>query len=201
MRYTDFIWEDTALKTSKSFYDWLFIGTLLFFGLSLIHISFALLGILCAITPFVLVSKTGKKRWCQSYCPRASLLTTLFNRFSLKLTPTKWLYAPNTKRYVLNLFCMNLVMIVLSTMMVASNRMPAMDYVRFLMAFPIPIELPQLLTFNMPEVVIHLSYRVFSIMFTSTILGLLLGFLFRPRSWCAVCPVQTLTTTMIQTNS
>ena len=82
----------------------------------------------------------------------------------------------------------------------ALDRIPPMDYVRFLMAFPIPIELPQLLQINLPDALIHLSYRIFSVMFTSTVIGLTMGFLFRPRSWCGICPVQTLTTTMITQN-
>ena len=53
--------------------DWLFLGTILFFILGVVHISFALLGFICMVTPFVLYLKTGKKLWCQIYCPRAAL--------------------------------------------------------------------------------------------------------------------------------
>ena len=192
--------EDLQLKISFNIYNWLFLATLLFFGLSFVHISFGLLGLICAITPFLLAYKTNSKLWCKSYCPRASLFTKLFASISLNKKAPSWLYSKQTKRFVLNFFCINLVMISMSTTMVALDRIPPMDYVRFLMAFPIPIELPQLLQINLPDALIHLSYRIFSVMFTSTVIGLTMGFLFRPRSWCGICPVQTLTTTMITQN-
>ncbi|MDH8679328.1 hypothetical protein QE109_14315 [Fusibacter bizertensis] len=183
------------MTTSKiNWTNLLFIGTILFFALSFVNIAFAFLGIICVITPFYMVVKTGKKLWCTTYCPRANLFTRLFKKISFDLKPPKWLYSKDTKRLVLNFFCINLVFIVLSTYMVAKNNIPPMNFVRFLIVFQIPFELPQLIPIEIPVILSHISYRIFSIMFTSTVVGMILGVLYRPRSWCAVCPVQTLTT-------
>ena len=172
----------------------LFLGTILFFILSLINISFAFLGIICVITPFYMVIKSGEKLWCTTYCPRASLFSKLFKKISLDLKPPEWLYKKETKRFVLNYFCINLVFIVFSSYMVAQNSIMPMNFVRLLMVFQIPVELPQLIHIALPDVISHIGFRIFSIMFTSTIIGMILGIMFKPRTWCAICPVQTLTT-------
>lgn len=178
----------------KRWKDWLFLGTLLFFGLSLVNISFALVGVICMVLPFIMRLTARDKLWCKGYCPRASFFSKVLKPFSLGKKAPEWLYSAKTKRLVLNLFCINLYFASMSTVMVALGKLAPMAYVRFLMAFVVPIQLPQLITFDLPPFIEHLSYRVFSIMFTSTVIGIILGVLFKPRSWCAVCPIQTLTT-------
>jgi len=44
----------------------------------------------------------------------------------------------------------------------------------------------------LPDWVVHLGFRVYSMMFTTTIIGLLLGYLYRARTWCAICPMGAL---------
>ncbi|WXR61115.1 4Fe-4S binding protein [Peptostreptococcaceae bacterium AGR-M142] len=36
---------------------------------------------------------------------------------------------------------------------------------------------------------IAISYLLFRMMFVSSIIGVLLGFIYKPRSWCQVCPM------------
>jgi len=178
----------------KRWKDWLFLGTLLFFGLSLINISFALVGVICMVLPFMMRLTARDKLWCKGYCPRASLFSKVLKPISLGIKAPDWLYTDKTKQLVLRLFCINLFFASMSTMMVFFGRIEPMNYVRFLMAFVVPIQLPQFITLNLPPFIIHFSYRIFSIMFTSSIIGIIIGILYRPRSWCAICPVQTLTT-------
>ncbi|MDD4451101.1 MAG: 4Fe-4S binding protein, partial [Sphaerochaeta sp.] len=52
----------------------LFYITLAYFALGIISILFANLALLCMALPFILLAKAKKKLWCQTYCPRASLL-------------------------------------------------------------------------------------------------------------------------------
>lgn len=201
MRYpseeTTFSTGGGVLKQIK-WMDWLFLGTLLFFILGMVHISLALLGFICMVTPFVMALKTRKRLWCSGYCPRAALFTKLLSKVSLGLKPPKWLFTANTKQLVIGFFCINLGFVVMSTVMVALDRVAPMAFIRFLIFFQVPLELPQLLDLNVPDFITHLGYRIYSIMFTSTVIGLLLGFLYKPRTWCAVCPIQTLTTQIIK---
>ena len=186
------------LKKKFNLYDGFFVVPIVFFALSLVNVTLGVLGLICAVTPFVLVYKKRDTVWCKSYCPRAGFFTKVFRKISLNKKAPNWLYTQKTKRFVQNFFCVNLMMMTMSTVMVALGKMPPMDYVRFLMAFPVPMELPQLIQFSEPDALLHFSYRIFSIMFTSTVIGSVMGLLYRPRSWCGICPVQTLTKTMIK---
>jgi uncharacterized membrane protein YciS (DUF1049 family) len=63
---------------------------------------------------------------------------------------------------------------------------------RFLIVVPIPIRLPQLITFGAPVWLTHLSFRLLSMMLTTTVVGLILAWVYRGRTWCAICPISTL---------
>lgn len=182
------------INTHKK-YNWLFMGTILFFTLGLVHITFSWLGVICMVTPFIMAIRTGKKPWCsQPYCPRAHFFIRFLSRYSMNIKAPDGLFSEKTKQLVLRLFCINLFFAGMSTLMVYLGRIEPMLYVRFLMAFPMPFDLPQILNFNLPVFFIHVSYRLYSIMFTSTVVGLILGLIFKPRTWCVICPIQTLTT-------
>ena len=81
----------------------------------------------------------------------------------------------------------------MSTIIVGLGRVEAMDLLRFLIAFPIPFDMPQLIIINLPDFIIHFSYRVYSIMLTSVVIGSILGIIYKPRTWCSICPISTLT--------
>jgi hypothetical protein len=179
-------------------YDFLFFGTIAFFVLSFVHIVFAWLGLLCMSTPFILAGRSGKNLWCRSYCPRAQFFTKIIAPISLKRPMPKLLRSQKTRRNIITFFCINLMMIVLSTLNVANGSMAPMAFVRFLMIFTMPFELPQLLHFTVSPVVLHLSYRLYSIMFSSTLVGLTLAILYMPRTWCSICPVQTMVTDIVK---
>ncbi len=171
----------------------LFIGTIIFFIVGMIHITLALLGILCMVLPFILRAWSGKKLWCTTYCPRASLFNKLLKPIALNRKAPKWLFSKQAKKAVLVFFLINLFFITMSTLMVGLGRIEPMIYLRFLIAFKIPIELPQMFAWDAPNYLLHLGYRFYSMMLTTTTVGLMLGTLYRPRAWCNICPIQTLT--------
>ena len=168
----------------------LFTITLLYFCLGFINIHFALLGFICMIFPFALLFKTKKKTWCQGYCPRANLYSKVgktTSKFSLK-TPNFFIKG-DMKWYMLVYFCVSLFVIITSTIKV-SQGMPALEQLRFLLIFPLE-GMPQLIHINSIPWVLHLSYRFYSMMMTTTILGYVMALIFRPRTWCTVCPIAT----------
>lgn len=171
-----------------------YIITILFFALGFFNIIFAWLGFACMIIPFVLLAKDGKKTWCQSYCPRANLFTVLFQGRSLtgRSTP-KWLKNKNTKWVFLVYFSFNIFILIMSTLMVFRGRIDAMEKVRFMIAFQLPWNMPQLLNIDsLPSWAVHLSFRVYSMMFTTTVIGMILAWIYKPRTWCTVCPINTI---------
>lgn len=77
---------------------------------------------------------------------------------------------------MLTYFCFNFFVLTMSTIRVFLNKMEPVKQVRFLIAFPLPWSMPQFLTIGpFPDWAVHLSFRVYSMMFTTTIIGLILA--------------------------
>ncbi|MDD2533905.1 MAG: 4Fe-4S binding protein [Eubacteriales bacterium] len=175
---------------------WTFTAS--YFVLVFVNIHLSFLAFFCLITPFVLLWKDRRKTWCQYYCPRASFFTRMTAKKASDKPIPRWLFSPKVKQGVVYYFLFNLMIMAASTTQVALGKMAPMLMPRFLILFPIPVTLPQLLTWNMPIWSTHLAYRLLSMMLTTTIIGLYLGFKYRSRSWCAICPVATLSDQALQ---
>lgn len=170
-----------------------YLITIVFFVLGFFNIMFAWFGFICMALPFILLARDGKKTWCQNYCPRANLFTTLFKKMSLtgKAGPA-WLVRGKAKWFVFTYFIFNLFVMIMSTIMVVRDRVIPMTNVRFLLALKLPWDMPQVLNIGVfPDWMVHLSFRMYSMMLTTTILGMILAFLYKPRTWCTVCPINT----------
>ncbi|HAN44508.1 MAG TPA: hypothetical protein DCP97_03860 [Ruminococcaceae bacterium] len=174
--------------------NYLFIFTVIFFILGMVNILFAWLGLACMLLPFILLVRDSKKTWCQKYCPRASLYTTCgkaTSKFSLK-TP-RFFVSGGMKWIILAYFALSMFIVINSTIKVASGNVPPMLHVRFLIMFRLPFDLPQLIAISgLPQWTYHFGYRFYSLMLTTTILGLIMALVYKPRTWCTVCPVSTL---------
>lgn len=181
-------------------HKYLFLITVSFFVLGLINIHFSLFGILCMILPFILLRKEHKKTWCQGYCPRAGLYSTCGKSKKWKPLPTpRFLISKDMRWIMLVYFGISLFFILMSTLGVVKGMKPAMEYLRFFILFPLPFEMPQLLDIiNLSPWLTHLSYRIYSMMMTTTILGLLLAMFYKPRTWCAICPISTISDTLLK---
>ena len=181
---------------------YLFLITLSFFALGFINIHFSLLGFICMALPFILLFRDKRKTWCQGYCPRASLYTTCG-----KLTPKHSHKTPiffikgNMKWIMLSYFGVSLLFILMSTLKVASGSMSSMNYLRFLLVISFGKEMPQLVNFsNIAPWITHLSYRFYSMMMTTTFLGFILGLIYKPRTWCTICPIATVSDVYLKQN-
>lgn len=178
----------------KNWMNYLYIITISFFALGFFNIIFAWLGLICMIFPFVLLSRDKKKTWCQNYCPRASLFQTLFKGRSLSgKNGPNWLIRGKAKWVMLGYFSINLFILTMSTVMVFKGIREPLEKIRFLLAFQFPWDIPQILNLGtMPDWIVHLSFRIYSMMFTTTVLGLILSWIFKPRTWCTICPINTI---------
>lgn len=172
---------------------YLYLITLTYFALGFINIHFSLIGLICMIIPFILLFKNKKKTWCQSYCPRSSLYTKV-GKIKKHSRPTPKFFTKGSMKYIiLTYFSISLFIIFMSTLMVANGKRPPMDYLRFLIFIRLPGTMPQLISFHqIVPWITHLSYRMYSMMMTTTLLGLSLGLFYKPRTWCTVCPIATL---------
>lgn len=183
-------------KKQQGLVPGLFLVTLLYFSLGFVSILFGLLAFFCMAIPFVLLARYKKKVWCSTYCPRASLLLKTGTKQKTRPIPRQFSNG-TLKKVMLWYFGLNLLFITGSTIQVAMGNMASMEYVRLFIAIPL-VPLPQLITVEAPSAIMHLSYRLYSMMLSSTILGIVLSRLYRPRIWCAICPVGTLSNEILR---
>ncbi|NCB01231.1 MAG: 4Fe-4S binding protein [Spirochaetia bacterium] len=169
----------------------LFIITILYFFLPFISIIFALAAFLCMAIPFIILTTKKKNLWCRHYCPRASFTSVIGRKKgNYKKTP-KMFNDGYLRKLLLTYFTMNLIFITGSTIQVALGNMASMPYIRLFIAIPL-FPLPQLYDITISQWLLHLSYRLYSMMLSSTLLGVWFALRYRGRAWCAVCPVGTL---------
>ncbi|HEY5584779.1 MAG TPA: 4Fe-4S binding protein [Ruminiclostridium sp.] len=187
---------------NRGWRKYLFIIAIMFFTLGFFNILFAWFGFVCLILPFILLAKNKRKTWCQDFCPRANLFGVLFRNRSLTgRAGPNWLIKGKAEWFVLVYFIFNLFVLTMSTFMVILGKRAPIDKIRFLIAFKLPWNIPQLLDFGVfPDWSVHLSFRIYSMMFTTTVLGLLLAWIFRPRTWCTVCPINTVSDLILYKN-
>lgn len=174
----------------------IFVITLLYFSLGFVSILFGLLAVFCMGIPFILLARYKKKLWCSTYCPRASLLLKTGTAKRTRAIPRHFSNG-KLKKVMLWYFGLNLLFITGSTIQVAMGNMASMEYVRLFIAIPLT-PLPQLLEISSPPALLHLSYRFYSMMLSSTLLGIALSRIYRPRIWCAICPVGTVSTALLK---
>ena len=182
---------------------YLFIFTLLYFLLGLVNIHLALLGVFCMLIPFILLLRDRKKTWCTGYCPRAAFYSMINKQKKRKVrTLPKFIVNGNLKDILVIYFILNISFVTMSTIGVATGKIFPMEYLRFLIVFPIPFRMPQLIGLaNFLPWLTHLSYRIYSMMMTATVLGLIMSKLYKSRSWCVVCPIGALSDRMLKNNS
>jgi hypothetical protein len=180
-------------KEWKNMQSSLFVVTILFFLIGMIHISFATVGLLCFGVPLYLYLKYKEKVWCKHICPRAGFFTKVLSKINIGLKPPQFLAGAEFRKAVVIYFAINLFFVTMSTIMVSIGRLEPIEMVRFMIVYSIPLKLPQLLDLNVSDNLVHLGYRAYSMMFTSTFIGVILGVLYKPRTWCRICPVNTLT--------
>ncbi|MDF2859335.1 MAG: putative rane protein [Neobacillus sp.] len=178
----------------------LFFITIFFFALGFVNIHFSLLGIVCMTLPIILLLKDRKKTWCQGYCPRASLYTNCgkTKKWNSRKTP-QFFIKGNMKWIMLAYFGVSLFFIIMSTLGVARDIRPAMETLRFLILIPLPFKMPQLFDIiDLAPWLTHLSYRFYSMMMTTTFLGLILAMVYKPRTWCTICPIATVSDVILK---
>jgi len=180
----------TKQNRSRGLVPALFLITLLYFALGFVSILFGLLAVFCITIPFILLTGYKKKLWCSTYCPRASLLMQTGTKKKTRAIPRQFSNG-TLKKAMLWYFGLNLLFITGSTIQVGMLNMPSMEFIRLFIVIPL-VPLPQLIPVEAHPALLHLSYRLYSMMLSSTILGIVLSRLYRQRIWCAICPVGTL---------
>ncbi|HSN58890.1 MAG TPA: 4Fe-4S binding protein [Clostridiaceae bacterium] len=182
------------MKKKKKWYEYLWILSAAYMILGFVNIMFAWLGLICFLVPILISAVKGDKSYCGRYCGRGQLFELLGNRFNLSrkkdipaFIRNKWF------RYGF-----------LGFFMVMFANMIFMTYLVFHGAGSLREVVTLLWTIRMPwdwaygggffaQWTAQFAFGFYSLMLTSTTLGLITMALYKPRSWCVYCPMGTMT--------
>ncbi|MEG1994164.1 MAG: 4Fe-4S binding protein, partial [Oscillospiraceae bacterium] len=130
---------------------------------------------------------------CNSYCGRGQLFEILGNRLKLsknracpRVLKTNWF------RYgFLTFFMIMFGNMLYSTYLVFANAKELKQVVTLLWTFRLPWDFAY--TANVAPWVAQFSFGFYSVMLTSTVLGIITMLFYKPRTWCVYCPMGTMT--------
>ena len=182
------------MKKQKKWYDYLWIVSLLYLVLGFFNIMFAWLGLICFFVPLIISIVSGNKTYCNRYCGRGQLFRILGGKLGLsrkkdvpKFLKSKWF------RYgFLAFFMFMFGNMLFSTYLVFKGTNSLKEVVTILWTFKVPWSFA-FNGANVPAWVVQFAFGFYSVMLTSTILGVITMLLYKPRSWCVYCPMGTMT--------
>ena len=176
----------------KRWYDYLWIGELLYLSLGIFNILFAWLGMLFFTVPLMVAMIGGNKAYCNRFCGRGQLLQLLGGKLKLSRNapPPVFLRSRWFRYGFLIFFLFFFGMMLFSTYKVFAGA-PLSETITLLWVFKLPWEWAEV--GMVAPWVAQFAFGFFGVMLTSTVLGLVTMVLFRPRSWCVYCPMGTMT--------
>lgn len=178
----------------RKWYDFLWIASALYLILGFFNILFAWLGLICFLTPLAISFISGSKAYCNKYCGRGQLFTLLGKKLGLsrnKPMPS-WLKSRWFRYGFLSFFMVMFGLMIFNTVLVFKDVKTLSQVVTLLWTFKIPWHWANWVT-GIPAWISQFSFGFYSIMLTSTLLGLITMILFKPRSWCVYCPMGNMT--------
>ncbi|MCI1959032.1 MAG: 4Fe-4S binding protein [Clostridia bacterium] len=186
------------MKTKKKWNDWLWIWSALYLSLGFFNIMFAWLGLICFITPLLVAIFGKSKAYCNSYCGRSQLFNLLGNKLHLSRNrPTpKWVRSKWWRYGFLTFFMTMFFNMLYVTFLVFNGTNGLKQAVKLLWTFKLPWQFAYHGTPFIAEWTAQFAFGFYSIMLTSTVLGIITMILFKSRSWCVYCPMGTMTQTI-----
>ena len=175
----------------KHWYDYLWIWTILYFALGFFNILFAWLGMIDFLVPLFIAIFRGNKAFCNRYCGRGQLLWKC-GSCSRKAPAPRWLSSKGFRYGFLVFFLTMFGSMVFNTWLVAAGAESLREAIKLLWMFRVPWGWTYTAG-TVPDWVAQFAFGFYSIMLTSTIIGLAVNVLFKPRCWCSFCPMGTMT--------
>lgn len=180
-------------KNKKKLTDYMWILSVTYLVLGLFNILFAWLGLLCFFIPLIISIAGGGKKYCNIYCGRGQMLDLMGNKLKLSrqkdipyFLKTKWF------RYGFLIFFLTMFVSMLSTTyLVFSNVASLKEVITLIWTFKVPWNWVD--TSMVSPWIAQFAFGFYSMMLTSTILGIITMMLYKPKSWCVYCPMGTMT--------
>lgn len=183
------------MKKRKKWYDYLWIVSAAYLILGFFNILFAWLGLICFFVPLGIALVKGNKSYCNRYCGRGQLFELLGGKFGLSRNkPVPNFLKQKWFRYAfLTFFMAMFANMLFTTYLVFANASGLREVVTLLWTFRLPWHFAASSTALVAPWIAQFAFGFYSVMLTSTVLGLITMFLFKPRSWCVYCPMGTMT--------
>lgn len=180
------------MKKPWNHYLWIFSTTYLLLGF--FNIMFAWLGLLCFFIPLLGSLFGGDKFYCNAYCGRGQLFGLLGEKFKLsrKKDVPMFLKRPWFRYAFLVFFMTMFFLMIFQTVLVFQGAQDLKETVTLLWTFKLPWHWAYHDNALAPWMA-QFAFGFYSVMLTSTVLGMITMALFKPRSWCVYCPMGTMT--------
>ena len=181
-----------GVMKKKRWFDYLWIVSSVYLALGFFNILFAWLGMICFFTPLLISVAGGGKAYCNRYCGRGQLFELLGNRLGMsrKKNPPEFLRSA-WFRYGFLIFFMTMFGMMLYVTYLVFAGADLKQVVTLLWVFKLPWWWTS--TAFVSPWIAQFAFGLYSVMLTSTFLGLVTMVLFKPRSWCVYCPMGTMT--------
>ncbi len=182
------------MHKKKKWYNYLWIWSILYFVLGFFNILFAWLGMIDFLVPLGFAIIGGNKRFCNKYCGRGQLFTLVGRRKGrkpAKVAP-RWIFSTWFRYGFLAFFLTMFGVMVFQTYLVASGASGLREVVKLFWTFNVPWDWAYSGSM-FPDWVAQFSFGFYSMMLTSTLIGLIALVFYRPRTWCGFCPMGTMT--------
>ena len=178
----------------RKWYDYRGILSLTSLALGFFNILFAWLGLLCFFIPILISVTVGTKGYCNRYCGRGQLFSLLGGRFgfSRKKDIPKWMKSRGFRYGFLVFFFLMFFQMLWNTYLVFAGTQDLRQMVTLLWTFQVPWHWAYHGTLFHAGAA-QFAFGFYSVMLTSTVLGIVTMILFKPRSWCVYCPMGTMT--------
>lgn len=178
----------------SAWYDYLWIWTLLYFSLGFFNILFAWLGMIDFMLPLFIAIFGGSKAFCNRYCGRGRLFALLGGKLkcSRQKPSPRWLVSKWFRYGFLIFFLTMFGNLIFQTWLVGSGAESLKEAIKLFWTFRIPWGWTYTAG-TVPDWVAQFSFGFYSLMLTSTLIGLIVMLLYKPRTWCAFCPMGTMT--------
>lgn len=178
----------------KKWSDYLWITSGIYMVLGFVNIMFAWAGLLCFLIPLAVSIVKGKKSYCNHFCGRGQLFNMLGNKLKLsRQRDIPSFIRSNWFRYgFLAFFMIMFANMVFMTYLVFAGASSLREVVTLIWTIKMPWDWAYQGTVASPWIA-QFAFGFYSMMLTSTVLGLLTMVLYKPRSWCVYCPMGTMT--------
>ena len=189
--------REGAVKKQNRWYDYFWIWTIAYFILGFFNILFAWLGMVDFLLPLLLAVFGGNKWFCNHFCERGQLFRVLAAKFgcSQRKPAPAWLASPWFRYGFLAFFLTMFGNILYQTYRVFGGAASLREVVKLFWTFRVPWGWAYTAG-TAPDWVAQFSFGFYSLMLTSTLIGLIVMALYRPRTWRSFCPMGTMTQTI-----